>query len=371
MIEIKKSKYEKNNPDIFTIKLFIDGIPTKETGIQAYNNPITFLIRDSESMERLFKHSLAQIPIEIEKIILPWNNSLNDLVDATSITRNDEKFIFSFTYNFSFAEWKGLYSISEFVNRYSLRIADKEEIKFIWGDEDDITAGFDVTFIVPLSEIPIYKEFEKCESLLCQFQDEVEKSLIEDTYQNSVVLHLDLPEEVKVSCEQYLLYFVEFLRELGVEATAELQQKAGDVLFSVTPTSAEDALEKIKTALEIYLHLPSSIIVDSGSFDNEIAIQKLTANIYHLKGQLALEQAKLQAKDATIQAQQFLIRQQELFLSGEILTDSIKHPPKQSTEEDKIDLFGGKFSITKLKKEGFEANLPEIFRWLKNYLKKK
>ena len=48
--------------------------------------------------------------------------------------------------------------------------------------------------------------------------------------------YFEFPDAVRVPCEQYLLYFAQFLRDLGVEASSELRHEVGMVLFSVTPT---------------------------------------------------------------------------------------------------------------------------------------
>jgi hypothetical protein len=64
------------------------------------------------------------------------------------------------------------------------------------------------------------------------------------------------PPAIRTACEQYLLYFVQFLEDLGVSATAEIKEDAKRVLFSVTPTDGCAALQQIREALEVYLKLP-------------------------------------------------------------------------------------------------------------------
>jgi hypothetical protein len=38
---------------------------------------------------------------------------------------------------------------------------------------------------------------------------------------NSLVAHFNFPESVRVPCEQFLLYFGQFLKDVGVKATTE------------------------------------------------------------------------------------------------------------------------------------------------------
>jgi hypothetical protein len=58
--------------------------------------------------------------------------------------------------------------------------------------------------------------------------------------------------------EQYLLYFVQFLEDLGIHATADLQEQARGVLLTVTPQDGREALERIREALDVYLQIPRS-----------------------------------------------------------------------------------------------------------------
>lgn len=234
------------------------------------------------------------------------------------------------------------------------------------GLSDDVTDG--LGFVAKFSFLPpellLTNGIAQSSNALRGFHEEVERALASRLRNDSVAMSFDFPEEVKVPCEQYLLYFVQFLRDLGVGATSELKHEAGQVLFTVTPTDTRQALDKIRTALEIYMRLPSSPVSNLSGADSEVAIQRLVANIYHLKSQLALSQAMLQAKDATIQAHQLTISNQQRLLNGEIIIESLRDVTPQPGE-DKEELLGGMFAITKYEGKGFELNLPEIFRRLR------
>ena len=236
--------------------------------------------------------------------------------------------------------------------------------------DDAVWYGFELTFNVYNPKSDVATEISRYTSLLTQLHEEAEIFLNRRLHDGSVVLYFDFPDEVRVPCEQYLLYFVQFLRGLGIEATAELKHEASQVLFAVKPSDAQEALDKIRMALEVYMRLPSTSINES-PLESEIAIQRLAANIYHLKGQLSLAYAELQANDRTIQAQQFLIEFQQRLLSGEILLESAIDAPNQETTEDKEELIKGALAITRYKGKGFEINLPEVYRRLRKFLSRK
>ena len=53
-----------------------------------------------------------------------------------------------------------------------------------------------------------------------------------------------------------------------------------EVLFTVTPTDQEEALGKIKEALDLYLELPASPISDT--VNESIAVQRLESTVLRL-----------------------------------------------------------------------------------------
>jgi hypothetical protein len=169
----------------------------------------------------------------------------------------------------------------------------------------------------------------------------------------------DFPESISVACEQYLLYFGQFLKDLGVSAETALTHEAGQVLFKVIPIGRKEALEKIRSALDLYLELPSSPISDSTN--DSIAVQRLESSILRLRSDLKLAAAELQAKDATIKAQSLMIG----ILNGEVLLDSVKEvSPKP---EDKEQVIPGIVALSIYKDKGVEINLGEMLRRVKKF----
>ena len=66
-----------------------------------------------------------------------------------------------------------------------------------------------------------------------------------------------------------------------------------------------EALERIQEALDIYLRMPQSPNFDAEvTRYTDIAVQQYVSNVFHLRSQLALAQAILETKNATIDALQ-------------------------------------------------------------------
>jgi tetratricopeptide (TPR) repeat protein len=196
-----------------------------------------------------------------------------------------------------------------------------------------------------------------------------DESYKEATERPSLAVSFDeFPKEVRTYCEQYLLYFIQFLQDLGVEATSDIKHEAGHVLFTVTPSDERDALENIWTALKIYLNLPGNTIkTDAGS---DIAVQRLEYAVTGLQRELRLAEAELQAKNATIEAQQLTINVQKGLLSGEVILNPPNDAAPASKMDDREELFGGVATITVFEKPGFAINHPKLYRLLKGLFPK-
>jgi len=209
------------------------------------------------------------------------------------------------------------------------------------------------------------------------------EELSQKTKNNSLITRFfSFPEEIRVPCEQYLLYFTEFLRNLGINTTADIKHEAGEILFSVTPDNPNQALDKIRVALEVFLDLPKSEIIIVSDEEFEIAMLKTKANIDHFNSQLSLAKAEIRVKEREIQAFEaaletknisieFLrekLNQQKRLLNGEISHGIIDIEPK-SKEEDKEEFFDGVFALTQYEEKGVRVNLAQLYRKLKIYLK--
>ncbi|HSH82821.1 MAG TPA: hypothetical protein VLA19_30175 [Herpetosiphonaceae bacterium] len=183
-------------------------------------------------------------------------------------------------------------------------------------------------------------------------------TLFAKAHVDSVVVRFKFPEEIQAACEQYLVYFVQFLRDIGVEATASLTEEAGNVLFSVTPKDKEEALDNIRTALGVYLRLPSHPHLGLSTPATDIEVQRLVANLHHLNGQLALANAAIQLRDNFIE---------RALLNRPVLVEAIQ----QEQQPDKEPIVGDIVSIKKFEWGFFEVDLPTLLRRLKEQFGRK
>ena len=153
-----------------------------------------------------------------------------------------------------------------------------------------------------------------------------------------------------------MIYFNQFLNDLGIEAETEIKEQAKSTLFKVTPKDKNEALDRIKDALQVYFNLPGISETDFANMNNgDMAFVQLQANIMHLKSQLIFANATIQLKEAVIQTLQF---------SNYQLTSHKK-------EDEEESVIPNILSVKKFEPKGLGVlvNTPEIIRKLKRFLK--
>lgn len=360
------------------VYLLVDGIRQENVHIGNHSGGFDVSVHEDELINKLMRHTTSDFPSSIIRIHLYTNLRLikgeQHISQHLILHKEAGHHRIAFHFLFAVENWKRLWSVSEYQHEFK-RIFEEQNLtgaRWATGSEmgiADVMNPFTrIILSCPLDDdATIESESRKHSGLLTRLHELTESSLISKLRRDSVVMHFDFPEEVKVPCEQYLLYFAQFLRDLGVQADTALTHEAGQVLFTVTPADKEQALDKIHAALNAYLHLPSNPISDAA--DESIAVQRLESNILRLRSDLKLAAAELQAKNTTIEAQQLIIEVQKGLLSGEVIVNSMKDVTPKPKDKDKEELLGGTVSIIPLKGKGLEINLPELFRRLKRLFK--
>lgn len=373
MIEfIELARIAENWPDGNDGLLKLDGftIEPEKCEIRVLGGYLNLFINDLQLRDAILAHSFCDLPDQWLSLTLPQDKTvIDDPSILVSIRIQKQKKCVTQVYiSFNFENWKHTWSAAE----YGREILQKlNEIRFAGVTLDTGTSGlfsdgFSLSIQTSSTNLAMETEVSRLIEAVAQLHDVAIASLTSQIENRSVSTLFDFPEPVRVPCEQYLLYFVQFLKDLGVEATAELRHQSGHVLFAVTPADKNEALDKIRTALDAYCSLPMGNL--SGA-EHDPTLQQLASNVYHLKGQLALAHAVLQAKDATIQAQRITLIQQEHLLSGEVIVDSLRRTtPREYASEPVLD---GMAEITKYEGKGFNVNLPEIYRRLRQLFKEK
>jgi hypothetical protein len=264
--------------------------------------------------------------------------------------------------------WAGPWTLGEYQDtvRHVLSHSDLQDTSLV---EMSRSEANELHFRCTLIESPSFTlqdEINYWIGVLSEVIRNAQKQLSAKADRNTLVTLFGFPLEVSTACEQYLLYFVQFLRDLGIKADASIKHEAHQVLFSVTPEDGAEALDRIREALDIYLRLPDSPeFATQAPAYGDIAVQQLQANIFHLKGQLAVAGAVLQAKNAQIEALQLSNFTYQQLLATQQQAATLPLLPPGTSEADVEPLVPGVIEVTKYEGKGFTVNLPELLRRLK------
>jgi hypothetical protein len=263
-----------------------------------------------------------------------------------------------------FELWTEPFSVAHLSTAIQSVTAAHPELEFInWQRDQKLQKGFGIS-----TQIPAEESLQSILSLprLAHLEQHIEAALVPDKL---IRVQFAFPDSIKSACEQYLIYFIQFLRDLGIHAGAELKEEAHSVLFTVRPKDETQALSRIWEALQIYLQIPALQEFESASsLSNNIAVSQLKANVSHLQGQLHLAAALLQAKEASISAKDAEIATLQDRLDLRFFSANA------DTEEDQPDdaepLIEGFVDVKKfeLAKGSLEINAPQVLRKLKELI---
>jgi len=316
-----------------------------------FNNKI-FEVSEKYNLADYFQEDICafSIPINYVKFAnLDWiDKELSYLSFAI-----EGKIIFQLIPNY--IKWDRPYNVITFANKLKLILLSHGFTVDFKQDVNFLEEGFQISYNFNFDK-KINEEYER---FLCVIDKEVknifENPTLLDIY--SIANKYSFPQEIRQACEQYLIYFSKFLEDYGIEISSALESKNGDTIFTVKPKNSHEALSSIRDLLNFYLSLPDFQNLEIITKDyNDVSVQQLLSNIYHLKSQLFLAHSIIESKNATIESLKFSNFQKQSYIE-----ENLKN------EEKTLD---GLVTIQEFEYGSFKFNLPEIFRRLKRKFNK-
>lgn len=238
--------------------MLVDGLPLDRQAVYVYgggSRPFDATVRDRSVMPIIGNQTLNDIPKNLGRLVIDLDpvQRESDLRLRFQFVREngDGDIVPRFTFVFRVHFWKRPWSMNELKETIRSQIEENSDQHIKW-DRDRMPSALP-NFSLLLEGIATD---DTIADILADNEPRVRKLLTDAEHQlashlksDSLIAMFDFPAAVRAPCEQYLLYFVEFLRDLGVEAEANLQHDAGRVLFSISPRSGKEALDKIREAL--------------------------------------------------------------------------------------------------------------------------
>uniref|UniRef100_A0AAU6WLX2 Uncharacterized protein n=1 Tax=Chryseobacterium endophyticum TaxID=1854762 RepID=A0AAU6WLX2_9FLAO len=250
----------------------------------------------------------------------------------------------------NFVKWDRPYNVIDFLEKLKLILIPYGFLAEFKNNNHFLEYGFEISCNLNLDQ-KIDNEYER---FLFVIDREV-KNIFENPAlvdKNSISNKYSFPQEIRQACEQYLIYFSKFLEDYGIEISSALESKDDDTFFTIMPKNANEALSNIRNLLNFYLSLPDLQNLEIITKDyNDVSVQQLLSNIYHLKSQLFLAHAIIESKNATIESLKFSNFQKQTYIEKDL-----------KNEEKTLD---GLITIQEFEYGSFKFNLPEVFRRLK------
>jgi hypothetical protein len=275
----------------------------------------------------------------------------------------------------------------DFLHAFRRNVSDNVVYEYDGSNEGDF--GFVVS-----QKFPATKTEATLKEVIDKFFEDIDSILLSTIGElgavfspGAVTVRFDFPDAVKVPCEQYFHYFVQFLKDAGVGATGDFKHDAGGVLFTVTPTDPSEALDKIRQALAVYLRIPANPgMILAPDYNQPLEVQRFIGEIQHLQSQLTYanlalrtqemairsKEAIIEAKNETIGTMHIALRRQPVQeITASVFVDSVREVVGESKKQDCETILGGAVEITKYEGDGFNVNTAQVFRWMKGLFAKK
>jgi hypothetical protein len=216
---------------------------------------------------------LDEVDRSLSALSLPFHPMWNQFIDRVYFIREgtdtSENWKIAFSVEISPDDWANPYTISAYDEALSRAATDSNDFAAnanLWGvkrwrerDEEDEYSGIswslDFSSGVRAASKTIREEMGFWSEKLKAINTSAVRDILKDR-KDALVTFFEFPPLIKTSCEQYLMYFVQFLEDLGIRADSEIKRQAGQVMFAVAPKDGDVALTKIKEALQVYLRLP-------------------------------------------------------------------------------------------------------------------
>ncbi|MDP1663616.1 MAG: hypothetical protein Q8L79_00695 [Methylobacter sp.] len=240
---------------------------------------------------------------------------------------------------FSWEEWNHPFTIQEFLESYKNEMSDigfKTEI-----NKDDGWAYFDIIFFV-LDGIVLHRIDEVIHAAKKEYQSLVVK-LARAGSENIFVKVFNFPKEYESICTQYLVWFGEFLLNLGIDADVSAENNRHQTSLIVSPKEAPELLIKIEQLFYQYLSLPyieySPAQAVSASVEDKYLLQMLFSQVENFKNQIQMKDAVIEMKELSIASLKENLHEKEEKI---LLIQSMKNAKD-------IEIFGGAISLGEIK----------------------
>ena len=301
--------------------------------------------------------------------------------------------LITFKFYIDIFNWKNVWSAKEhvdafigYIKEHQLNdIYDLDFFKPISDFEADSTNPGKTWFTVdllgyPHYELPLKNIVNECLNAFVEANNRVLEKYQLSLTNHSLTECFNFPLEVKTACEQYLLYFAEFLNDIaGIEVNTSLNPDSDgeSTIFSIQPKNKDEALETINQYLKAYLRFPGNELINNIQVASDLSLQaqSLKIQVDNLKNQLDIANLKrqmigavIELKDQTIQDKNSEISRLGQQLQENQITIRVMAESLQNKEDEEESILGDALRVKDYEAPGgLIVGTPEIVRKIKHF----
>lgn len=212
------------------------------------------------------------------------------------------------------------------------------------------------------NEEKIADQANQFSGLVLSVSEAVISTLLEKSSTQIFSRVFNFPEGYENVCSQYLMWFGDFLKTLGVEADVSVRNSTNRTILIAAPQENESLITEIEKAFYTYLSLPYAeyLPLERKEEDAETALnyKMLELQVSSFRTQMQVKDALIEQKDGAIN----LLKSECDKKDKEIMLLS----SLEKTSHSDVELLGGTLSISEYKWGPFKINPKKALDLLKN-----
>jgi hypothetical protein len=223
MLKIEFQKINENDRLPYVI---VNDIPDFDSKLYHSN---TAHFENKDVLNIILSNSISQIGellkgFSFDLAVDWWADNITISIDRDNI---DDDVILRYILNVNVNSWSAGWSLNDFEKTLKTTVNhfDNKSICFIDMEQDFDSYGFWIEFIIDDLHIELSKLIETHTAYIKKVIELTKETLSISQTTNSLITLFDFPESIKSSCQQYLMYFAQFLKDLGIEAELKLKNR--------------------------------------------------------------------------------------------------------------------------------------------------
>jgi len=349
---IKFDFIKKTDNDYLSYNVKVNGIEYEDSTRFDYGGQISLSFYAYEVCNIIENERNRDLLKEVDNITLPLQRKyapetieINDLA-RVSIKKDGEEYTLDAEFEYNYEFWARGYTIPDIVKKLEEVNIKNDAISFSLCDQEDVLNGFKFSKAVQSNDNILNNEITIfMKELKGIFKEAAE--FIRYYNKDKIYYEFGIDKSIKVAFKQYLIYFTQFLEDIGIESDSVIKDNEMNIIFEVIPKDKTVALNNIRKCLEIYLRLIDNKELALYEDYTNVAVMQLKANIDHLNTQLMLFKTIAEQRQITI----------DLLKSGNLVL--------LEKEKSEVTLLNGAIKVKEFEWKGLSINPAKIINLLK------